>query len=243
MKRKFLVLALMMAVACWASTASAVTIDSTGYTFTAGTGSAFFQDVGGTVTLVLSNTDASAAYNPTDIITAFFWYSGTTLTPVTSTATTPGTGAFLTGGSTYVNFSSTNENVGGEWAYNTGLNVLTGQNQGVNAAGLGLPNATPSFGGSNLDGPAAVDGIDFSLLGIGGIASGTGVSADITGNPLINNSVTFTFTGAPDTFDIDSVQFYYGTSNVPQVPIPPTALLLGSGLLGIVGLGWRRRRS
>ncbi len=28
-----------------------------------------------------------------------------------------------------------------------------------------------------------------------------------------------------------------------QVPIPPTALLLGTGLLGLVGLGWRRRKS
>lgn len=28
-----------------------------------------------------------------------------------------------------------------------------------------------------------------------------------------------------------------------KVPIPPSALLLGSGLLGLVGLGWRRRKS
>lgn len=27
------------------------------------------------------------------------------------------------------------------------------------------------------------------------------------------------------------------------VPLPPSALLLGSGLLGLVGLGWRRRKS
>ena len=27
------------------------------------------------------------------------------------------------------------------------------------------------------------------------------------------------------------------------VPVPPSALLMGSGLLGLVGLGWRRRRS
>jgi hypothetical protein len=30
---------------------------------------------------------------------------------------------------------------------------------------------------------------------------------------------------------------------VSTVPIPPTVLLLGSGLLGLVGLGWRRRKS
>ena len=30
--------------------------------------------------------------------------------------------------------------------------------------------------------------------------------------------------------------------NLQVVPIPPTAILLGSGLLGLVGLGWRRAR-
>jgi hypothetical protein len=40
-----------------------------------------------------------------------------------------------------------------------------------------------------------------------------------------------------------------GTTNTSSysgsitAPIPPTALLLGGGLLGLVGLGWRRRRS
>ncbi len=36
----------------------------------------------------------------------------------------------------------------------------------------------------------------------------------------------------------------YGNTpcSAPAVPIPPTALLLGSGLLGLVGLGWRKRK-
>jgi hypothetical protein len=34
-----------------------------------------------------------------------------------------------------------------------------------------------------------------------------------------------------------------GIDNFGAVPLPPSALLLGSGLLGMIGLGWRRRRS
>ncbi len=33
-----------------------------------------------------------------------------------------------------------------------------------------------------------------------------------------------------------------GYARPSAVPIPPSALLLGSGLLGLVGLGWRRRK-
>jgi hypothetical protein len=34
----------------------------------------------------------------------------------------------------------------------------------------------------------------------------------------------------------------YEVGSTSTVPLPPTALLLGSGLLGLVGLGWRRSR-
>jgi hypothetical protein len=42
---------------------------------------------------------------------------------------------------------------------------------------------------------------------------------------------------AEDAFSRIGVQ-----SDVDAVPLPPSALLLGSGLLGLVGLGWRRRK-
>jgi hypothetical protein len=35
----------------------------------------------------------------------------------------------------------------------------------------------------------------------------------------------------------------YQDANFSRVPLPPTALLMGVGLLGMVGLGWRRRTS
>ena len=39
----------------------------------------------------------------------------------------------------------------------------------------------------------------------------------------------------------DSFNFEADTDNVRAVPIPPSALLLGSGLLGLAGFGWRKR--
>jgi hypothetical protein len=74
---------------------------------------------------------------------------------------------------------------------------------------------------------------------------------------LINSSapttvITDTFSGliavGLHTFELN----YGGVNGFPEVlpysasttpvPLPPSALLLGSGLLGLVGLGWRRRK-
>jgi hypothetical protein len=49
-------------------------------------------------------------------------------------------------------------------------------------------------------------------------------------------------TGVTADTSVDFVQFSYGT-NGAVVPIPPSVLLMGSGLLGLGLVGWRRRQT
>lgn len=41
---------------------------------------------------------------------------------------------------------------------------------------------------------------------------------------------------------LDENTYTLMAEHTPNVPLPPTALLLGSGLLGLVGMAWRRRK-
>ena len=52
---------------------------------------------------------------------------------------------------------------------------------------------------------------------------------------------TWTITWGTATCANDVLTGTIGGGGNPNVPIPPTALLLGSGLLGLAGLGWRRK--
>ena len=64
-------------------------------------------------------------------------------------------------------------------------------------------------------------------------------------NPFLNQTASFVLSipGVNSGTGIESATFYFGTcpGDGVYVPIPPSALLLGSGLLGLVGLGWRKR--
>jgi hypothetical protein len=62
-------------------------------------------------------------------------------------------------------------------------------------------------------------------------------------NPFLFGPVSFTLSipGVTSGTTVDYVLFSYGTTPSSVVPIPPSVLLLGSGLLGLGLVGWRRR--
>jgi hypothetical protein len=67
------------------------------------------------------------------------------------------------------------------------------------------------------------------------------VAIDLSKMPAGFDSTDFSFLYATGTCGNSVLTGSEGGFN--PVPIPPSALLLGTGLLGLVGLGWRRRQS
>lgn len=202
--------------------------------------SADFSVSGTALTIVLTNTSTSDVMDPTEVLIAlFFDVEGIgALTP---------SSALLSGGSTVFFGPDGGGNVGGEWAYASGLaGAPNGATEGISSAGFGLFGAA-NFGGANLNGPISVNGLNYGITSAGDNTA-TG-NAAVTGNaPLIKNQVTFTLTNSglsgfvPSADNITTVSFQYGTSltDVNLVPEPASLFLLGSGLVGI-GF-WGRKR-
>ena len=137
--------------------------------------------------------------------------------------------------------------VGGEWAYVNHLaGAPYGADEGISSAGFGLFGSGDLFPGSNLDGPAAPNGVNYGITSAGDNPL-TGQSA-VTGSngPLIKNSVVFTLAFNTNyVLNVDSisqVNFQYGTAlmptdpNIPGVTIPePGAFTLAAaGILLLV---------
>ncbi len=214
MKRKMLVLLAIMAVTCWAGTARAYTITVT--TPVGAMSGGLPVDASATIvtsagTVTVTLTNLEA--NPTSIhqcINGVFFIL----------SGTPGTASLSSSSGVELTVAA-----GGTWT--SGSTVSTG---------WGVVNASPIFGLTTTGPTHTIIGPD-NGSGLYSNADNT-IAGNILNNPFLANTATFNLDISSVTVDttVSLVLFSFPT----QVPMPPSALLMGSGLLGLGG--WRRFR-
>jgi hypothetical protein len=129
---------------------------------------------------------------------------------------------YITGGS--VTFASSGILADGQYGYATYFAGWTGQEiTNTNAiATTGTPSSTVIFDYKFAGSPSSTFTMDVNFYNSGVFQ--------------LHEHGVYTAAGAILSDVYDSNQY-------TAIPLPPTVLLLGSGLLGLVGLGWRRKKS
>ncbi|MCC6125343.1 MAG: PEP-CTERM sorting domain-containing protein [Pirellulales bacterium] len=239
MIRLFSMILGIAAVLVMASPAQAVIFVSSSGSLSA---SADFSIVGGNLQVILTNTSTSDVLVPSEVLTAVFFDwppSNPSLTRIS---------AVLNAGSSVL-FGTTDPGgvVGGEWAFKSGLSGAPGGSAlGVSSAGFGLFAPSDVFPGTNLQGPAEPDGVQYGITSAGDNPA-TGNTPVTGSNALIKNSVVFTLGGLPagaDVSTLTNVQFQYGTALDETIVPEPLSVIVWT-LLGAswAGLAVMRRRS
>ncbi len=168
--------------------------------------------------------------------------------------------AILAAGSTVIHGPSPSTDaggsVGGEWAYSNALSGAFVGQQSIYSSGYFPGNDV--FGGTNLQGPGSVDGVQYGITTLNDTAGND--NGGISGSGLIQNSVAFVLSGLSDNFllsAITGVSFQYGTSltetNIPggctglcsppgeELPEPSPLALAVLGFGALIGSVRRRK--
>jgi hypothetical protein len=146
---------------------------------------------------------------------------------------------------TYDNFGTPINELGDPvFAQAQAFGIFGNPNNGVLEMSFATPVTGLSFLYSNLSN--TVGPVEDALLALLGFPNGDLNGIVITPGNL-NDSLTFDYQGP--AFSVASLYFaveaqYFTIENITYTPVPEpsTLLLLGSGLAGLAGLGWRRNR-
>lgn len=227
-------LAVLLTILAGTVEAASITINASQGNLAA---SATFEASGGNLKVTLTNTSLFDVLVPSDVLTALFFTIKGPSVPVL----TPSSAILGIGSTTLFGSSDPGSVVGGEWAFGAGLaGAPHNASHGISSSGFDLFGAA-NFPGTNLQGPAAVDGIQFGITSAGDNPA-TGNTPVTGSNALIQNQVVFVLSGLPTGFDpasqIGNVSFQYGTSlSDTNIPEPLTAGFAAAG-----ALFFRRRR-